>query len=255
MRRILIDHEQDRGEGTGTLIDMLQNAGLNQVSQRIHITTPDGEDGEILLMRGRIRAIHAGDDTDAEALKKIMGWQIREISVRGYEAAEDGEDTENFPVDRLLLEIADSIPALSTPQNNIIKTKEDNTMTTIEERISLVLENLVERLGGIDAALLVDSEGFVISSYGANIGSSTDVEMIGGIATSLVTMTSRVAAVLKTGAVDRVMLHASQRHVFISPAGNGTNLVTIAKRDASLGLIFAELNKVATAIQNSMGEN
>lgn len=126
-------------------------------------------------------------------------------------------------------------------------------MQTVEERLGIVLGNLVDRLGGLDGAMLVDTEGFAMASHGSYLGTVDEIEMIGGIATSLLTMTSRVASELRTGKVDRVMIHGQDRHIFVSRAGDNMNLVTVAKKDASLGLIFAELKHVGAKLEQALG--
>ncbi len=253
MRRILIDHTVGKTEGVLALIDVLQTEGMKNATQRIIVSGPNGERGEIRLARGSVYDVNAGAMKDSEALKEMLGWEIAEISI------DDAGDLNRSvlgeaccPVDQLLLDIVDSVPGLSRIFKN---GEEDGGMATVEEQLGQVLQTMVDRLGGVDAAMLVDSEGFVVASYGAILGSANDVEMVGGITTSLLTMTSRVAGVLGTGNVDRVMLHGTDRHVFVSPATPSVNLVTIARKDASLGLIFAELKNIGSTIEEVLGGN
>ena len=253
MKRILIDRTvNDAGEGVLALIDVLQTEGMKNTTQKIIVTGPEGQRGEIRLARGGVVGIATAANRDIEALREILGWEIAEISVHG-EVAQGTDDDPGVccPVDQLLLELVDSVPGF--PRHERGNGEEDDQMATVEEQLGQVLQTMVDRLGGVDAAMLVDSEGFVIASYGTSMGSANDIEMIGGITTSLLTMTERVAGVLGTGVVDRVMLHGTDRHVFVSPAATGVNLVTIARRDASLGLIFAELKNIGTTIEEILG--
>ncbi len=251
MKRILIDQTVRDTEGALALIDVLQTEGMKNATQRIVVTGPGGQRGEIFLAQGSVYDIRVGDKQDSAALEEMLRWEIAEISIDPMEGPDDANLGEaRCPVDKLLLELVDRVPRLS---RTITGGEEDSGMATVEEQLGQVLQTMVDRLGGVDAAMLVDSEGFVVASYGATLGSANDVEMVGGITTSLLTMTTRVAGVLGTGKVDRVMLHGLDRHVFVSPAAPGVNLVTIARKDASLGLIFAELRNVGSTIEEVLG--
>ena len=251
MRRILIDASGGAYEGMTALIDLLQTEAMKNGSQRIIVLGPDDMRGEVHISRGRVLEVSAGAARNSEALRNMLDWQIRELQITDHDLqnTKQADAATCCPVDQLLLEIAESIPGLKNP--NTLASKE--TEMTIEEKLGGVLQAMVDNLGGVDAAILVDSEGFVMASHGANIGKDSDVEMIGGITTSLLTMTARAANVLGTGKVDRIMLHATDRHVFVSPVYTGISLVTIAKKDASLGLIFAELRNIGGEIRELMG--
>lgn len=251
MRRILIDATSGPSEGMHVLIDLLQTEAMKNGSTRIIVLGPDNISGEVRVAQGRVLGVNAGDAVDAEALRNMLKWHINELQVQDLPPyAESAQELSTCcPVDQLLLEIAESIPGLKNEDSKAIEEKD----MTIEEKLGGVLRSMVDNLGGVDAAILVDSEGFVMASHGANIGNENEIEMIGGITTSLLTMTARAAGVLGTGKVDRIMLHATDRHVFVSPVYTGINLVTIAKKDASLGLIFAELRNISGDIRDMMG--
>lgn len=251
MRRILIDASSGPHEGMHVLIDLLQTEAMKNGSQRIIVLGPNNVSGEVQVSQGRVLGVNAGDAVDSEALRNMLTWKIHELQVDDLPPLETSMQALQTccPVDQLLLEIAESIPGLKEDKTRDNKEKE----MTIEEKLGGVLKSMVDNLGGVDAAILVDSEGFVMASHGANIGSENEIEMIGGITTSLLTMTARAAGVLGTGKVDRIMLHATEKHVFVSPVYTGINLVTIAKKEASLGLIFAELRNIGGEIREMMG--
>ncbi len=251
MRRILIDAAGTPHEGMHVLIDVLQTEALKNGSQRIVVIGPDNAHGEVQIAQGRVVQVVAGKARDNEAMRTMLGWKIQELQVAELNLLPEQQNklASCCPVDQLLLEIAESIPGLKDQDTLNSEEKE----MTIEEKLGGILQNMVDNLGGVDAAILVDSEGFVMAGHGANIGKDNEIEMIGGITTSLLTMTARAANVLGTGKVDRIMLHATERHVFVSPVYTGISLVTIAKKDASLGLIFAELRNIGGEIREMMG--
>jgi len=252
MRKILIEQEGVLGESVQVLIDVLQAEGYKNASQQINVTGQTGEEGEVLLVRGKVLQVNAAGKEGEDALAELLGWDISEILINGATSEPAANlDATCCSVDQLLLKIAETVPALKTADALPLK-KEEETMLTLEEKLENALRGMVDHLGGVDASMLVDEEGFVLASYGTNLGTGGDVEMIGGITTSLITMTSKVANVLNTGDVDRIMLHGDNRHVFISPVNRGVILVTIAKKDASLGLIFAELRNTIVQISNVM---
>jgi predicted regulator of Ras-like GTPase activity (Roadblock/LC7/MglB family) len=249
MRRILIDTKVGETEGLHTLLDLLQTEAMKRTRHRVVVRGPDGRAGEIRLAGGAVYRVSAGDFRGVDALKDILSWGIEEIEVK--EEA-DGNvvvlDETCLPVNQLLLELVETVPGLRTATR-----EEDQGMKTVEEMLRGVLRNMVDRLGGVDGAMLVDAEGFVIASHGTGVEGADQAEMVGGITTSLLTMTTKVAGVLGTGKVDRVMLHGADRHVFVSPVSPGANLVVIARRDASLGLIFAELRNMGGELQQALG--
>lgn len=253
MKKILIDDDATPFEGGRALIDLLQTESLNDNARRIVVKNRDGGHGEVVLANGLVLGVTTDEALDEEAMKQILNWEIGEIQVESADPTKAEADSSCCRVDQLLLEIADTIPMLNNSPK--LKEEEASSMQTVEEKLGAVLGNLVDRLGGLDGAMLVDNEGFAMASHGSYLGTVDEIEMIGGIATSLLTMTSRVASELHTGRVDRVMIHGEERHIFVSRAGDEMNLVTVAKKDASLGLIFAELKHIGGRLELAMGDS
>jgi len=251
MKKILIDPDARPYEGGRALIDLLQTESHNNAARQIVVTNRDGTYGEIVLANGLVHRVATDDAVDEAAMSEILNWEISEIKVQAAEPVVNEPDSVCCRVDQLLLEIADTITLLKETKK--LDHEEAFAMQTVEERLEAVLGNLVDRLGGLEGAMLIDSEGFAVASHGAYLGTVDEIEMIGGIATSLLTMTARVATELRTGDVDRVMIHGQDRHIFVSRAGESMNLVTVAKKDASLGLIFAELKHVGARLEEAMG--
>ncbi len=124
-------------------------------------------------------------------------------------------------------------------------------MASIEDRISAVLSRMMERIGKLDGVMIVDTEGFVITTVGSSLNRD-ESEMVGGIITSLAGMTTKVAEQLNAGLVDRVMIHGDKRHIFLSRISSSFNMVTIARFDATLGLVFSEIKKAGAEIAQIM---
>ncbi len=250
MKRILIDSGATHREGTHTLIDLLQTEAIKQSNLNLVVLGRGERQGEVKLTNGLVYNVSAGSEKGHRALLSILHWDIQEILVKQGDAVGLDVVHDCLSVEQMLLEIADEVPIKKEITEETVS--EETKMSTIEEDIQSILQRMVERLGGIDGAMLVDLEGFIAASYGGYVGNTQDVEMIGGIATSVLTMTTRMANELNTGQVDRIMIHGAERHIFVSRAGEEMNLVTVARKDASLGLIFSELNRVGDRIANTM---
>jgi predicted regulator of Ras-like GTPase activity (Roadblock/LC7/MglB family) len=250
MKRILIDRGATHREGTRTLVDLLQTEAVKESNRNLIVKSRDKQRGEVRLTNGLVYNISAGNAKGHRALRDILHWDIAEILVEQGSPVGLGVVQECLSVEQMLLEIADEIPILKelTEETQL----EDTGMSTIEENIRSILQRMVDRLGGLDGAMLVDHEGFIAASVGSYVGDMHDVEMIGGISTSVLSMTTKMANELNTGEVDRIMIHGDKRHIFVSRAGTEMNMVTVAKRDASLGLIFAELNRVGEIIARTL---
>ena len=250
MKRILIDPGATHREGTRTLVDTLQTEAVKQSNRNLIVISRDNRRGEVKLTGGLVYNVSAGSARGHRALLDILHWDIEEILVKQGDPVGLDVVHDCLSVEQMLLEIADEIPINKELGNK--NEVEDTGMSTIEVEIRNILQRMVERLGGIEGAMLVDQEGFIASSYGGYVGDMHDVEMIGGISTSVLTMTTKMANELNTGKVDRIMIHGADRHIFVSRAGEEMNLVTVARKDASLGLIFAELNRVGDRIARTL---
>ena len=252
MRKILFAEDSAREEGIGSLLDVLETAGMKGESIVITVESNDGQSGEIVILDGAVHSIRAGSLTGEEALKRMFSWRFSQISLSntvpsGYEQTEDC-----CPVQALLIEFAQNIPILQTGVGETSQTKEDS-MASIDEQVQSVLLRMMERVGKLEGVMLVDNDGFVISNVGQAM-KQEEAEMVGGIITALAGMTSKVAQELSAGEVDRVMLHGKDRHIFLSRASSEFSLVTIARSDASLGLVFSEIKRVGPEIKKIMGE-
>ena len=235
------------------MVDLLQTEAVKESNRNLMVKSRDNRQGEVKLTNGLVYNISAGNAKGHRALLEILHWDIEEILVAQGSPVGLGVVHDCLSVEQMLIEIADEIPILKELTEDTHT--EEAAMSTIEEEIRSILQNMVDRLGGLEGAMLVDHEGFIAASYGGYVGDMHDVEMIGGISTSLLSMTTKMAKELNTGNVDRIMIHGADRHIFVSRAGSEMNLVTVARRDASLGLIFAELNRVGGSIARTLKDS
>ena len=211
MKRILIDPRATHREGTRTLVDLLQTEALKEASRNLIVRSRDDRLGEVRLTNGLVYSVQTESERGHRALLEILHWDIVEILVEQGTPVGLGVVQDCLSVEQMLLEVADEIPILKELTEET--QSEDGKMSTIEEEIHVILQRMVDRLGGLEGAMLVDHEGFIAASYGGYVSDMYDVEMIGGIATSVLTMTAKMADELNTGQVDRIMIHGADRHI------------------------------------------
>jgi len=255
MQRILVNQSQNIREGVNTLIEVLQFVGMRAGNHKLIVRRDNGEKGTFLISNHMVYSIEANGYKSVEACRCIFDWKIEEIIVDEIPGEIEIENLGSscISVNELLLKALDNIPDFSDNEQTNQQYKEVHEMETTTERIRSILVSFVETTGGMESILLVDSEGFIIASHGVSFEKVEGLEMVGGIITSLISMTTKVAGELQTGGFDRIMLHGYQRHIFIAPVGNGINALIVTKPDAVLGMIFASLKKLTTSIQPILG--
>lgn len=113
-----------------------------------------------------------------------------------------------------------------------------------------VLDDLVRRVPGSRAALLLDQEGMSIAQTGP--GSGLDLEAAGAGAGLLLRETLAAAERLGQGAVGEVLLEAERVTVAMIPLKNACSLCLLLGPEAVLGRSLFEARKAAFALDQSL---
>ena len=108
-------------------------------------------------------------------------------------------------------------------------------MESIEQKIKAILAGIVRDVEGIEGALLVDNNGFVLSSSG--IVGQSDLDLIGGILTSLANVAIKVGEELDTGGINGLIVEGGKKQIYMRKIGNYKTLIIISKRETPIGMV------------------
>lgn len=126
-------------------------------------------------------------------------------------------------------------------------------MASVEEQVNKTIGEMIQRLDALEGVMVVDSDGFVVASAGPITRQYKELELVGGMVTSLSGVIQRLAQELDTGQVSRLMIYGERRHIFGCRIGTSMNLVVVAMAGAPLGLIFAEMKRYSELLAEIIG--
>ncbi len=127
-------------------------------------------------------------------------------------------------------------------------------METIGVQIKKVMTDIMSESAGIEGALVVDSNGFVVSAIGAAIREGAQ-DLIGGIITSLANMASKTGKELGTGEIESVIIEGKERNILITTVAHRDSLVVLASKETPLGILFLAARKGAQKLQGLLMQN
>jgi predicted regulator of Ras-like GTPase activity (Roadblock/LC7/MglB family) len=113
-----------------------------------------------------------------------------------------------------------------------------------------VLDELLRKVAGTRAAILLDQEGMPIAQ--ASLGAGVDLEAAGAGAGLLLRETLAAAERLGQGAVGEVLLEAERLTVAMIPLKNACSLCLLLGPDAVVGRSLFEARKAALALDQSL---
>jgi len=119
-------------------------------------------------------------------------------------------------------------------------------MESIEQRIKAILNGIIQDVDGIEGVLLVDNNGFVLASSG--IISQSDLDLIGGILTSLANVAIRVGKELDTGGIDGLIVEGKKKQIYMRKIGEYKTLIIISRKETPVGMVTYIARKVAPVI-------
>ncbi len=119
------------------------------------------------------------------------------------------------------------------------------------ELLSYKLRRLCEKVQGIQAAVLVNSDGLLIASHPLptnELDDPTGGEAVAAMAAVTKTLADRTLDRLQQGAAKRVILVGDSGTIAVLPAGVEASLAVILSADAKIGLATMAAGQVATEV-------
>lgn len=116
---------------------------------------------------------------------------------------------------------------------------------TLGDALNKVLKELQEKDRDVDGALIIRSDGLVITSI---LNEALDRDLVSAMAASLLNVSSRVLEELQKGVINDIVVKGEDGIISIISVNPEVVLATMAKKDANLGLLLLEMKKAKEKI-------
>ena len=113
------------------------------------------------------------------------------------------------------------------------------------QQLQQILENLATGTPDILGAAVVSEDGLLIARV---LPTQAEEASVGGMASVLLRLGSRVSSELSLGGMKQVMINGDDGNVLMVEAGEGALLMVLMQRRAALGLIFLDVGRASKAI-------
>jgi predicted regulator of Ras-like GTPase activity (Roadblock/LC7/MglB family) len=117
---------------------------------------------------------------------------------------------------------------------------------TRSARLNRALQDLLKQSSHIRGALIASNDGFLVEA------AIDDAETIGPIAANLYDLADKAIQRVAQGAVQRVIVDASEGTIAVVPAGPHAMLVAVINKGAKLGVIVEMMVRWARIIAELM---
>lgn len=97
----------------------------------------------------------------------------------------------------------------------------------------------------IEASILFSEDGLVIAS---SLPHYMDKDHIAAMSAAMLAMAKRSCQELKKGQLEQLMLKGEDGYAIVQSAGDFSALVTITKKESTLGLVFLSMKRTAGKI-------
>ncbi len=116
-----------------------------------------------------------------------------------------------------------------------------------------VLIRLHSNVGGLQGAVVVSTEGFVVAAYAGDgrtrSRTAVDSPQVAAMAAAIIALGERVLERLSRGEIDRILLDGTAGGIVVVPSGRDAALATMVSKDAKLGLVMYEVRRAANEVE------
>jgi len=122
--------------------------------------------------------------------------------------------------------------------------------------LEIALAELCSKLEGVQGAVIVSIEGFVVASYTPREGEMTDEEgptsspQVAAMAATLIALGERTLARLAQGEMIRLLIEGSDGAMLVVPANRSSSVAVMVGKEAKMGLVLYALQQSATKISD-----
>ncbi len=117
------------------------------------------------------------------------------------------------------------------------------------------LKNMCTKLEGVQGAVIVSIEGFVVAAYTPHEGEMdeegpTSSPQVAAMAATLIALGERTLSRLAQGQMLRLLIEGSDGGMLVVPANNRASIAVMVGRDAKMGLALYALQHSAKSISD-----
>ena len=117
------------------------------------------------------------------------------------------------------------------------------------------LKNMCSKLEGVQGAVIVSIEGFVVAAYTPHEGEmdeegTTSSPQVAAMAATLIALGERTLSRLAQGEMLRLLIEGNDGGMLVVPANRRASVAVMVGRDAKMGLTLYALQQNAQAISD-----
>jgi predicted regulator of Ras-like GTPase activity (Roadblock/LC7/MglB family) len=122
--------------------------------------------------------------------------------------------------------------------------------TRLTADLNWLLDDFVERVAEVDRAVLLSDDGLLMGRSGQL--SEEDGEHLSAVASAFRSLSRGTARHFEGGEVRQTLVEMDNSFLFLMAAGHGASLAALASREADLGLVAYEMNRLVKRVGVSM---
>lgn len=108
------------------------------------------------------------------------------------------------------------------------------------DNLNRILRSLQSSSPDVEACALISEDGLMIASA---LPQHVDETRVAGMTATLSSLGTRAATELERGDVQEVLVRGSEGYAVMMTSGSGTLLLSLASKQARLGLIFLDMRR------------
>lgn len=118
------------------------------------------------------------------------------------------------------------------------------------------LQEMCAKLGGVQGAVIVSIEGFVVAAYTPKEGDLDDEEgptsspQVAAMAATLIALGERTLSRLAQGEMMRLLVEGNDGGMLVVPANRRASIAVMVGREAKMGLVMYALQQSASKISD-----
>ncbi|WP_436499002.1 roadblock/LC7 domain-containing protein [Actinokineospora sp. HUAS TT18] len=120
------------------------------------------------------------------------------------------------------------------------------TGTATNRNLDWLLDDLVQRVGAADRAVLLSADGLMIGKSGTL--AQADAEHLAAVASAFQSLATGTGRHFGGGEVYQTVVEMQHAYLLVTAAGAGACLAVLAPQDADLGVIAYEVNRMVTRV-------
>lgn len=125
--------------------------------------------------------------------------------------------------------------------------------------LEAVLQELCDKLEGIQGAVIVSIEGFVVAAYSPKSDNMeegpTSSPQVAAMAATLIALGERTLSRLAQGEMIRLLIEGNDGGMLVVPANRRASVAVMVNRQAKMGLVLYGLQQTAKEISNILEGN